>query len=67
MKKIKVHYYVDENTRLRYIFDICVKYTIHFKFMGHEIVFYADNTKDFESIQSLLGDDIINKDDISTN
>ena len=67
MKTIKVKYYVDNSARLKYIFDICVVYSIHFKFMGDEIVFYADDMKDFKSIQSVLGDDIINKDNIINN
>ena len=67
MKTIKVKYYVDNSARLKYIFDICVDYSIHFKFMGDEIVFYADDMKDFKSIQSVLGDDIINKDNILNN
>lgn len=67
MKTIKVKYYVNNIARLKYIFDICVNYSILFKFMGDEIVFYADNMKDFKSIQSVLGDDIINKDNIVNN
>ena len=67
MKTIKVKYYVDNSARLKYIFDICVNYLIYFKFMGDEIVFYADDMKDFKSIQSVLGDDIINKDNIINN
>ena len=67
MKTIKVKYYVDNSARLKYIFDICVDYLILFKFMGDEIVFYADDMKDFKSIQSVLGDDIINKDNIISN
>ena len=67
MKTIKVKYYVDNSVRLKYIFDICVNYSINFKFMGDEIVFYTDDMKDFKSIQSLLGDDIINKDNIINN